>query len=214
MAIATYTDLQTSIANFLARSDLTAQIPDFITLAEGRMSRELETRSQEKRSTASLTAGNEYIFLPNDMREIREVKLNTSPLTVLKYYSPVALDEQYASNGQGKPQGFSIVGLEMKLRPIPDSSYTAEIIYVGGVAPLTTAAPTNNILIRSPDAYLYGALAEAYAYLLDETRAAQYMARFDKAMEEIKVDEQRAHYGTGSLQISSIYQRQSQAAGI
>jgi len=214
MAIATYTDLQTSIANFLARSDLTAQIPDFITLAEGRMSRELETRSQEKRSTASLTAGNEYIFLPNDMREIREVKLNTSPLTVLKYYSPVALDEQYASNGQGKPQGFSIVGLEMKLRPIPDSSYTAEIIYVGGVAPLTAAAPTNNILIRSPDAYLYGALAEAYAYLLDETRAAQYMARFDKAMEEIKVDEQRAHYGTGSLQISSIYQRQSQAAGI
>ena len=213
MAIATYTDLQTSIANFLARSDLTAQIPDFITLAEGRMSRELETRSQEKRSTASLTAGNEYIFLPNDMREIREVKLNTSPLTVLKYYSPVALDEQYASNGQGKPQGFSIVGLEMKLRPIPDSSYTAEIIYVGGVAPLTAAAPTNNILIRSPDAYLYGALAEAYAYLLDETRAAQYMARFDKAMEEIKVDEQRAHYGTGSLQISSIYQRQSQAAG-
>jgi len=213
MAIATYTDLQTSIANFLARSDLTAQIPDFITLAEGRMSRELETRSQEKRSTASLTAGNEYIFLPNDMREIREVKLNTSPLTVLKYYSPVALDEQYASNGQGKPQGFSIVGLEMKLRPIPDSSYTAEIIYVGGVAPLTAAAPTNNILIRSPDAYLYGALAEAYAFLLDETRAAQYMARFDKAMEEIKVDEQRAHYGTGSLQISSIYQRQSQAAG-
>lgn len=214
MAITTYTDLQTSIANFLARSDLTAQIPDFITLAEGRMSRELETRSQEKRSTASLTAGNEYIFLPNDMREIREVKLNTSPLTVLKYYSPVALDEQYASNGQGKPQGFSIVGLEMKLRPIPDSSYTAEIIYIGGVAPLTVAAPTNNILIRSPDAYLYGALAEAYAYLLDETRAAQYMARFDKAMEEIKVDEQRAHYGTGSLQISSIYQRQSQAAGI
>jgi hypothetical protein len=213
MAIATYTDLQTSIANFLARSDLTAQIPDFIALAEGRMSRELETRSQEKRSTASLTAGNEYIFLPNDMREIREVKLNTSPLTVLKYYSPVALDEQYSSNGHGKPQGFSIVGLEMKLRPIPDSSYTAEIIYIGGVAPLTVAAPTNNILIRSPDAYLYGALAEAYAFLLDETRAAQYMARFDKAMEEIKVDEQRAHYGTGSLQISSIYQRQSQAAG-
>jgi hypothetical protein len=52
-----------------------------------------------------------------------------------------------------------------------------------------------------------------YAYLLDETRASQYMARFDKALAQIKVDNQRAHYGTGSLQISSIYQRQSQAAG-
>ena len=57
MAIATYTDLQTSIANFLARSDLTAQIPDFIALAEASMSRELETRSQEKRATASTVSG-------------------------------------------------------------------------------------------------------------------------------------------------------------
>ena len=51
MAITNYTDLQTSIANFLARSDLTAQIPDFIKLAEVRLSRELESRSQEKRET-------------------------------------------------------------------------------------------------------------------------------------------------------------------
>jgi hypothetical protein len=71
MAIATYADLQTSIENFLARTDLTAQIPDFIKLAEARMSRELETRSQEKRATASTVAGNEYIALPVDMREVR-----------------------------------------------------------------------------------------------------------------------------------------------
>ena len=213
MAITNYTNLQTAVANFLARSDLTAQIPDFIAMAEARMSRELETRSQEKRSTAALTAGNEYISLPTDLREVREVKLNTSPLTVLKYYSPVALDEQYASNGQGKPQGFSIVGDEMKLRPIPDTSYSVEIVYIGSIEALSATNLTNNVLTRSPDAYLYGALAEAYAYLLDETRAAQYMQRFNTALEEIKVDEQRAHYGTGSLQISSIFQRQSQAAG-
>ena len=58
---------------------------------------------------------------------------------------------------------------------------------------------------------LYGSLAEAYAYLLDEQRASQYMQRFNLALEQIKVDEQRAHYGTGSLQISSIYQRQNAA---
>ena len=79
MSIGTYAELKTSIANFLARDDLTAQIPDFIQLAEGRMSRELETREQEKRSTATLTSGDEYIALPTDMREVREVKLNTSP---------------------------------------------------------------------------------------------------------------------------------------
>jgi len=211
MAISTYSELKTAIANFLARDDLTSVIPDFIQLAEARMSRELETRSQEKRAQATLTVGDEYIALPSDLREVREVKLNTTPVTVLTYYSPTSLDKNFSSGGNGKPQGFSIVGVEMKMRPKPDSAYTAEIIYIGGVTALSDSAPSNNILLRSPDAYLYGSLAEAYSYLLDEQRAAQYMQRFSIALEEIKLDEQRAHYGTGSLQINSIYSRQNAA---
>ena len=211
MAISTYTELKTAIANFLARDDLTSVIPDFIQLAEATMSRELETRSQEKRATATLTSGDEYIALPTDLREVREVKLNTTPLTVLTYYSPVALDSNFSSGGVGKPKGFSIIGDEMKMRPVPDDSYTAEIIYIGSITALSDSNATNNILTRSPDAYLYGSLAEAYAYLLDEQRASQYLQRFSLGLEQIKVDEQRAHYGTGSLQISSIYARQNAA---
>lgn len=212
MSISTYTELKTAVANFLARDDLTSQIPNFIQLAESRMSRELETRDQEKRATATLTSGDEYIALPTDLREARSITLATDPKTVLTYYSPTSLDSTYSSGGSGKPLGFSIVGGEMKLRPIPDSSYTAEIIYVGGLSALSDSNLTNVVLTRHPDAYLYGSLAEAYAYLLDETRAAQYMQRFSMAIDEIKVDEQRAHYGTGSLQIQSIYQRQNNSA--
>jgi hypothetical protein len=211
MAVDTYNNLKLAIADFLARDDLTSQIPDFITMAEARMSRELETRSQEKRVTASTVAGNEYLALPTDLREVREVKLNTTPLTVLSYYSPSALDTKFSSGGQGKPLGYSIVGDEIKLRPVPDTTYTVEIIYIGTVEALSATNQTNNILSRSPDAYLYGALAEAYAFLLDEARAAQYMQRFTLALEEIKIDEQRSNYGTGSLFISSVYQRQNSA---
>jgi hypothetical protein len=60
--------------------------------------------------------------------------------------------------------------------------------------------------------YLYGALAEAYAYLLDEARSQQYDAKFSRILEEIKVDEQRSHYGTGSLQIKSVYSQQNSVA--
>jgi len=211
MSITSYSDLQTSIANFLARDDLTAQIPDFIQLAESRMSRELETREQEKRSQATLVAGDEYIALPTDLREVREVKLNTSPTKVLKYYSPSGLDSMYSSNGQGKPEGYSVVGVELKLRPIPDSAYTAEIVYIGSL-PALSASSTTTLFLRSPDLYLYGALAEAYSYLLDEARATQYDAKFSRILEEIKVDEQRSHYGTGSLQIKSIYSQQNSVA--
>jgi hypothetical protein len=212
MAIATYSDLQTAIANFLARTDLTAQIPDFIKLAESRMSRELETRSQEKRVQAVLTSGNEYISLPVDLRETREVKLNTAPLTVLQYKSPSQLDSDFSTSGQGKPLAYSVVGDELKLRPVPDTAYTAEIIYIGDITPLSSTNTTNNILTRHPDAYLSGSLVEAYTYLMDEQRAQVYDQKFSRCIEEIRKDEQRAHYGTGTLQIQSIYQRQNSGA--
>lgn len=211
MAITSYADLQTSIANFLARDDLTAQIPNFIQLAEARINRELETREQEKRVQATLVSGDEYIALPTDLREVREVKLNTSPLTVLSYASPTGLDTQYSSNGQGKPQGYSIVGKEMKVRPVPDSSYTMEIIYIGNVDALS-AVSTPTLFIRSPDLYLYGALTEAYVYLLDEQRAAQYDEKFTRGINEVRMDEERSHYGTGPLQTKSVYLRQNVTA--
>ncbi len=211
MAIASYADLQTSIANFLARDDLTAQIPNFIQLAEARINRELETREQEKRVQATLVAGDEYIALPTDLREVREVKLNTSPLTVLDYASPTSLDTQYSSNGQGKPLGYSIVGKEMKMRPIPDSAYTMEIVYIGSVDTLS-ATSTPTLFTRSPDVYLYGALTEAYVYLLDEQRAAQYDEKFTRAINEVRMDEERSHYGTGPLTTKSVYLRQNVTA--
>ena len=211
MAITSYADLQTSIANFLARDDLTTQIPDFIQLAEARINRELETREQEKRAQATLVAGDEYIALPTDLREVREVKLNTSPLTVLSYASPTGLDTQYSSNGQGKPQGYSIVGKEMKVRPVPDSGYTMEIVYIGDVDALS-AVSTPTLFTRSPDLYLYGALTEAYVYLLDEQRAAQYDEKFTRAINEVRMDEERSHYGTGPLQTKSVYLRQNVTA--
>ena len=211
MSITTYSELKTAVANFLARTDLTDQIPDFIQLAEARMSRELETRSQEKRATATLTADDEYVALPTDLREVREVKLNTSPNTVLEYRSPTALDSQFTGAG-GKPQAYSIVGNEIKFRPIPDSAYTAEIVYIGSLDALSDSNATNTILSRHPDAYLSGALAEAYVYLMDDARAQLYDGKFGRAIEEIKKDEQRAHYGTGTLHMTSIYQRQNSVA--
>ena len=211
MSISNYSELKLAVAQFLARGDLTEQIPNFIQLAEARLSRELESREQEKRATANLTADDEYTSLPTDMREIREVKLNTNPVKVLSYFSPSALDQTYGSSGTGKPEGYSVVGRELKLRPIPDSSYTAEIIYIGSM-PSISDSTTPTAFTRSPDMYLYGALSEPYAYLLDEQRAAQYDEKFTRAINEVKLDEERSHYGTGSLQIKSAYMRQNSIA--
>jgi len=204
MAFSTYSELKTSIANFLARDDLTSQIPDFIRLAEARMSRELDARSMEKRATATTVAGDGYISLPTDLREIRNVQLNTDPVTTLESYTVQMINTDYAGQGQGKPKAYSIVGTEILLKPTPDAAYTLEIVYGENVQALSDEDTNNTILLRHPDAYLYGSLMNAYTYLMDETRASQYDALFTRIMDEIIRDTEKARYG-GVLSMKTTY---------
>lgn len=204
MAFSTYSELKTSIANFLARDDLTSQIPDFIRLAEARMSRELDARSMEKRATATTVAGDGYISLPTDLREIRNVQLNTDPVKTLEYYTVQMINTDYAGQGQGKPKAYSIVGTEILLKPTPDAAYTLEIVYGENVQALSDEDTNNTILLRHPDAYLYGSLMNAYTYLMDETRASQYDALFTRIMDEIIRDTEKARYG-GVLSMKTTY---------
>jgi len=136
-------DLQAAIASFLARDDLTTEIKDFIALAEARMGRELDTRKQEKRATTSTVADDEYIILPTDLREIRMVKINSAPQNVLQYMTPIQLYEEYAQNAKAMPRAYTILGSEIALRPVPDSTYTIEMIYGEGLDRLGEASLSN-----------------------------------------------------------------------
>lgn len=204
MALSTYSDLKTAIANFLARDDLTSQIPDFITLAEARMSRELDTRSMEKRATATTVAGDGFISLPTDLREIRNVQLNTDPVKTLEFYTVQMLNTHYSGQGQGKPKAYSIIGVEIALKPIPDAAYTLEIVYGESLDVLSDSNTSNTILTRHPDAYLYGSLMNAYTFLMDEQRAQQYDQLFTRIMAEIIRDTEQARYG-GVLSMKTTY---------
>tara|TARA_R110002126_G_scaffold101090_2_gene232962 strand:+ start:154 stop:333 length:180 start_codon:yes stop_codon:yes gene_type:complete len=52
MALDNYSNLKTSIANFLARDDLTTEIDDFIDLTEADFNRRLRVRAMETVDTA------------------------------------------------------------------------------------------------------------------------------------------------------------------
>ena len=67
MPLTTYDELKASIADFLNRSDLTNAIPDFISLAEKRLNRDIRHWRMENRATAS--ASGRYSVLPTDYVE-------------------------------------------------------------------------------------------------------------------------------------------------
>ena len=205
MSITTYSELQTAIANFLGRDDLTSRIPEFISLAEARMGRELKARAQEKRAIANLVADDAYVSLPTDLRSVRLVKINTTPTEVLEYYTPIKLNELYSDSVSGKPRAYTIIGGEIKFAPLPDSSYTAEIVYMEGIPALSDSNTTNTVLTRHPDAYLYGALAAASVYLMDTANTQVYDSLFARAIAEIKREEDEGKHAGSGLFMKSDY---------
>jgi hypothetical protein len=56
MAISTYSELQSSMADFLNRSDLTSVIPTFIALGEARMNRDIRHWQMENRASTTIDA--------------------------------------------------------------------------------------------------------------------------------------------------------------
>ena len=62
MAITTYAELQTSITNWLNRDDLTAVTPDFISLTEASINRDLRHYKMINRVDATLDS--RYVQMP------------------------------------------------------------------------------------------------------------------------------------------------------
>ena len=185
MAITNYSELKSAIADWLDRTDLTDQIPDFITLAEARHKRDFKIRRMETRVTADTIADTEYYTLPDQYVAMRNIQLNTNPKTSLEYLTPEQMDRIYAGSNKGKPKAYTIIGNDIQLRPLPDSTYEIEMLYYKYFTPLSDSAPTNDMLTYHPDAYLYASLVEAEPYLQNDKRIQTWASFYDRAKKDI-----------------------------
>ena len=70
MSLTNYTELQTEIASWLNRDDLTSQIPLFIQLCETHLNQDLRTRSLIEETTVTPSQANKYIDLPTGFLEL------------------------------------------------------------------------------------------------------------------------------------------------
>jgi hypothetical protein len=198
MAITTYSELKTAVADWLNRSDLTAAIPNFISLAEAQMSRQIRHRKMVTRATAAMDTP--YFAVPADWKETIRFQLNTNPITPLLYVTPEQLleDSQVYSAG-GQPMFFTTIGQQFEVLPQPDGSYDAELLYYAKLPALSDAAPTNWLLTESPDIYLYGTLAQSSPYLKEDERTAIWTSLYEKLVEDMRIADERARIGSSKL---------------
>lgn len=194
MALVTFADLKTSIANYLNRSDLTSVIPDFITLTEAKLNRVLRIRPMQKRVSTTLTSGDAFVDLPNDFLEVTQIFIDSNPNKVLNYVNANQIELENTQESSGTPSQYTIIGDEFQLSPIPDSNYTLKISYYSKIPALSTSNTTNYLLTNYPQVYLYGALLEAQPYILNDERLTVWMSLFNEAVQLINRDDEQGKY--------------------
>lgn len=196
MAFDSYSDLQTSIASYLARSDLTTQIPDFIRFAEIRLRRDLRIRQMLSTATLTATAGTATLTIPADFLEARDFVVNGNPVQPLNYVSPALYSRNSRSDVSGKPLDYTVLASAFKLAPNPDTGYTFTLTYYAAPAFLSDTNTSNIFLTTCPDLLLYGALVEAEPFLMNDARVNTWGSMFDRSIASlIKSDEEGQYSG-------------------
>ncbi|TXH46561.1 MAG: hypothetical protein E6Q97_29285 [Desulfurellales bacterium] len=200
MALATYTDLQTSIGNWLKRDDLAAQIPDFITLAEARFNRKLRLRAME--TSVTTTVSGQTYSMPADIRKIERFFVTTGGREYdLLYKAPG--DMAKFSGQTGMPLYFTTINQQAYLYPAPDAAYDITMFYMTRVPALSVSNTTNWLLTNAPDVYLYGSLLQAAPYMKDDQRIAIWEGLYRDAVESTQASDDEQQIPDSSLQIKA-----------
>ena len=199
MALSTYDELKTSIANWADRDDLTNFIPDFIALTEARFNRALRLRSMEQKQIAMTVGGQSNYALPVNYLQMREFRLNNNPTVSLTYVSPEIFEAW--NLGSGIPKFYTIIANEIRIGPTPAGVYEMEMLFWRKFPNLGPTVASNWMLLNAPDVYLYGALLELEPFIQNDARIAVWGSGYSKAIENIQLQDDKDRHSGSALTV-------------
>ena len=184
----TYSQLVSTVGDYLDRDDLSTRIPTFIRLTESRLNRLLDDPDME----VVTTLAGDGVALPEDFGSI--VSIGTADGNPLR---PMP-NAEYASIRPvgGVPRYYTIQ--DGALHYVPGGA-NVTLVYRRSIPALTEAAPSNWLLSRAPDLYLYGVLLQASAFLVEDGRIGLWKSAFDEAIGELQMDGVRRKWGPGPV---------------
>lgn len=196
-----YTWLQSAVLNWLHRPTLAAQVPDFIMLAEKRISSDLTARLSMAATTLTTTAGVQTVNMPADVNNI--ISLAQKDYGELAQVTPERLANRYASGSTGVPRNYAVIGGKLRLGPTPDGAYALDFVYRAEIPPLATAVGgVNWLLTEHPEIYLAAAMCEALTYTRDVANLQVWGARYQGAIDALEKNDWNSG-GTLSARVDS-----------
>jgi hypothetical protein len=159
-----YATFKTRIADHLNRTDLTSQIPNFVTLAIKRLEKE-KLYFQQEFATVATVASTAYASLPTDfLQDIRDGLIDSNGTPITKANWKTVMADQAAGN-TGEPKYYCVMKGRIYFMSIPDAIYSYRFLYYKSLTALSLDADTNDWLSTAWDATFHATLCEAWKYL-------------------------------------------------
>ena len=202
-ALTTYTELKASIADFLNRDDLTSVIPDFISLAEAQINRDVRHWNMEARSSGQQTGGDEYMQIPADWVESIRLHLTGTGTSAVNLISRDAMADKRQKNEDtsGTPMYYTHADGQFQLYPTPSADTDFELLYFQKLDVLSGSNADNWLLLDSPDVYLYGALLHSAPYLAEDERVAIWAQMYSAAVTRLNEASEAARFSGSGLRL-------------
>jgi len=191
LALTNYSELQSDIADWINRSDLSSKIPTFIALAEAQINRDVRHWRMETRSSGQQSAADEYMQLPADWVETIRLHVTDSGTSTVNLISRDAMADKRQGNNDS-----------IQLYPTPSAETNLELLYYAKVPALSDSNTTNWLLTEAPDIYLYGSLLPSAPYLEEDERATTTWAQFyAAAVQQLNQASDQARYSGSGLRL-------------
>ena len=199
-AFTSYENLQQNISDYLARKDLTNQIPMFISLAEKRLNRDLRLRQTLQQSTYSMDSGF-TVPTPADFLELQDIHLVANPIVPLTFQTVSQFYRRQGVQNQGQPINYTLVADNFVFSPQPTGASTVNMTYYKIPQPMSGTNPTNEYLDVCPDLVLYASLAESAPFLMDDPRLATWDSLYQTGLASITKSNQDSVFPAQPLSI-------------
>jgi hypothetical protein len=190
----TYAELKTAIQDYTENTETTFvnSLDIFIKNTEERILKIAQLEVFRKNQGGSLTAGNEYLALPNDYLAPFSLSFTNGSNKEFVLFKDVNFVQSFNPNNSttGAPRYYAQFDIDnFILGPTPDAAYNVELHYF--YRPLSLTASGDNgttwLSTNASVALLYGSLIEAYTFMKGEADLVQnYTQRFTEAMSRVK----------------------------
>lgn len=184
MALDSYANLLTAIANELHRNDLTSHIPDFVSLADSRINSMLRVRQMETTSASTTAAG--VLAVPSNYIGMKHAYVSSSsPVVPLNRRDSKTLLDMYPDRSTtGTPKVMAREGSSFIFGPVAPAGTVVTLNYYNRFAALS--AGLNSVFTAYPGLWFYAALSESAPWLKDDKRLPVWEGKFGQILEAVQ----------------------------